>query len=210
MSGLVISSQPKLNILQTKGRFENQVKIYRNENLLITFIIQVVIVTGGAGGIGGAIVHRFASDGAKVAILDRNQEAATSKMQELEDAGIDTKTRVKFFQIDVTSRDMCHEVVAQVVNMFGAVHHLVNCVAYFGSESLSATEKDWDTTMRFDYCLFIISQGLRAGRGFNELYQEVRHHQGGWGHFLDHPPCSDKSQNSGFLRKSIFLILGDP
>jgi len=132
MSGLIISSQPKLNILQTKGRFENQ----------------VVIVTGGAGGIGGAIVHRFASDGAKVAILDRNQEAATSKMQELEDAGIDTKTRVKFFQIDVTSRDMCHEVVAQVVNMFGAVHHLVNCVAYFGSESLSATEKDWDTTMR--------------------------------------------------------------
>ena len=54
------------------------------------------------------------------------------------------------------------------------------------------------------------SQGVRAGRGFNELHQEVQHRQGGWGHSLDHPPCSDKSQNSGFLRKSIFLILGGP
>ena len=49
-----------------------------------------------------------------------------------------------------------------------------------------------------------------AGWGFNELNQEVRHHQGGWGHSPDHPPCLDKSQNSGFLRKSIFLILGGP
>ena len=54
------------------------------------------------------------------------------------------------------------------------------------------------------------SQGPRAGWGLNKLNQEVWHHQGGWGHSLDHPPCSDKSQNSGFLRKSIFLILGGP
>ena len=52
------------------------------------------------------------------------------------------------------------------------------------------------------------TQGPGAGWGFNELNQEVRHRQGDWGHSLDHPPCSDKSQNSGFLRKSIFLILG--
>ena len=54
------------------------------------------------------------------------------------------------------------------------------------------------------------TQGTEAGRGFNELHQEVRHRQGGLGHSLDHPPCSDKSQNSGFLRKSIFLILEGP
>ena len=55
-----------------------------------------------------------------------------------------------------------------------------------------------------------ISQGAGAGRGFNELNQEVRHRQGGWGHSLDHPPCSDKSQNLAFLRKSFFFILGGP
>ena len=30
----------------------------------------------------------------------------------------------------------------------GSLHHLVNCVAYFGSESLEATEDDWITTMK--------------------------------------------------------------
>ena len=32
------------------------------------------------------------------------------------------------------------------------------------------------------------AQGAGAGRGFNELHQEVRHRQGDWGHTLDHPP----------------------
>ena len=53
-----------------------------------------------------------------------------------------------------------------------------------------------------------ITQGARAGRGFSKLLKGVRHPQGGWGHSLDHPPCLDKSQNLGFLRKSIFLIFG--
>ena len=36
---------------------------------------QRVIVTGGAGGIGAAIVERFAADGAEVAVLDRRAPA---------------------------------------------------------------------------------------------------------------------------------------
>ena len=43
-----------------------------------------------------------------------------------------------------------------------------------------------------------ISQWARAWWGFKKLNQEIRHHQGGWAHYLDHPPCSDKSQNLGF------------
>ena len=52
--------------------------------------------------------------------------------------------------------------------------------------------------------------GVKAGGRFNELHQEVQHHQGAWGHSLDIPPCSDKSQNLGFLRKSIFWFWGVP
>ena len=49
-------------------------------------------MTGGAGGIGGAIVQRFLSDGAKVAILDMNQEAAEVKIREIrEETGIETE-----------------------------------------------------------------------------------------------------------------------
>jgi len=132
MQKLNLLSQPKLNSSQTNGRFADQ----------------VAIVTGGAGGIGGAIVHRFLSDGAKVAIIDLNEEAAQLKVQELEEAGVETQDRVASFKLDVRSRDQCKEVVSKVVAKWGAVHHLVNCVAYFGSESLNATEQDWDMTMR--------------------------------------------------------------
>ena len=44
----------------------------------------------------------------------------------------------------------------------------------------------------------------------DELSQEVRWYPGHQGHCGNYPQCSDKSQNSGFLRKSIFLILGAP
>ena len=38
--------------------------------------LQVAIVTGGAGGIGSAVVARFLNDGASVAIVDLNTDAA--------------------------------------------------------------------------------------------------------------------------------------
>merc|ERR1712037_564777 len=104
MSGLSIAEQPRLDASNTSGRFAGQ----------------GVIVTGGAGGIGGMIVHRFLSDGAKVAIIDLDPERVAKKIK----------------------------VVSQIAADLGRLHHLVNCVAYFGSESLGATEDDWDKTMK--------------------------------------------------------------
>jgi len=129
MSGLSISEQPKLNQEQTRGRFNGQ----------------VVIVTGGAGGIGGMIVQRFLNDGATVAILDLNEKRGAEKITELRAVGLDTKS--KYYKVDVSSRSACFDAVSAVIGEFGKVHHLVNCVAYFGSQSLDATESDWQKTM---------------------------------------------------------------
>merc|ERR1711892_1599140 len=89
---------------------------------------QVAIVTGGAGGIGGM-----------------NEERGQQIIVELKTIGLDTK--VKFYKVDVSSRAACFAAVTAVVADFGKVHHLVNCVAYFGSQSLEATESDWQKTM---------------------------------------------------------------
>ena len=52
-----IEDQPKLDSEFTKDRFQNQ----------------VVIVTGGSGGIGSGFVRRFVNDGASVAIVDLDE-----------------------------------------------------------------------------------------------------------------------------------------
>jgi len=122
---LTLSDQPKLDTEFTKGRFNNQ----------------VVIVTGGCGGIGSSFVFRFVNDGAKVAIIDFNEARAQEMINVL---GSD---KVKYYKVDVSNREACFKVVQQIANELGKVNHLVNAVAYFGSKGLDATKDDWDKTM---------------------------------------------------------------
>ena len=51
------------------------------------FTDRTVVVTGGGGGIGTAVCTSFAEEGAKVAVLDRNESAAASTAQAITDAG---------------------------------------------------------------------------------------------------------------------------
>ncbi|SVC53228.1 uncharacterized protein METZ01_LOCUS306082, partial [marine metagenome] len=46
-----------------------------------------VLITGGASGIGRAICHRLASEGAQLVFIDRNTESGKSVEKELEDSG---------------------------------------------------------------------------------------------------------------------------
>ncbi|XP_023329192.1 3-oxoacyl-[acyl-carrier-protein] reductase FabG isoform X1 [Eurytemora carolleeae] len=126
-SGLTLKEQPGLDAEFTKNRFKDQ----------------VVVVTGGGGGIGGAIVYRFLQDGAKVAILDLDENNADSKLAEV---GDNLGKNARVYKIDVSKREDCFDVVEKIVNDLGTVCHLVNCVAYFGSESLNSTYKDWERT----------------------------------------------------------------
>jgi NAD(P)-dependent dehydrogenase (short-subunit alcohol dehydrogenase family) len=50
---------------------------------------KIAIVTGGGGGIGGAIVRRFSREGAKVAVVDIDTETAKAAVAELTAQGAD-------------------------------------------------------------------------------------------------------------------------
>ena len=47
------------------------------------------------------MVLRFLSDGARVAILDLNEEAGLAKIRELAEAGVTTEDRVRCWKLDV-------------------------------------------------------------------------------------------------------------
>ncbi len=76
------------------------------------FTGKVVVVTGGASGIGRALAARFARAGATVVILDINEDAARRAAAEL---------GASAWQCDVTDYDRCRVVVGQIRDRFGGI-----------------------------------------------------------------------------------------
>jgi len=84
---------------------------------------QVVIVTGGATGIGYGIAEAFAAAGAKVAIGSRRSDVVQSAVETLKKSG---SGQVIGFPLDVTDRDSVQQFVDSVKNAFGPIQILVN------------------------------------------------------------------------------------
>ena len=83
---------------------------------------RVVVVTGGAKGIGGAIVRGCAAEGAIPVIVDRDAGAADSLVQELKGSG----ARVDFIDADLTEAGQCERAVRRAVDTCGHIDALVN------------------------------------------------------------------------------------
>jgi len=84
---------------------------------------RVVVVTGGASGIGGAIVDRLARDGARVAIVDINVDAGSEKAEAL-------GANVKFVHADITVLEAVEAAVDSIEKNFGPIWMLVNCAGW--------------------------------------------------------------------------------
>jgi NAD(P)-dependent dehydrogenase (short-subunit alcohol dehydrogenase family) len=73
---------------------------------------KVVLVTGGNFGLGRGIAHRFAREGAKIAIVARNEERANEVVQELIELG----SEAVFFKADVSTEDVVKDMINAVVD----------------------------------------------------------------------------------------------
>ncbi len=81
-----------------------------------------VLVTGGDSGIGQAVCHAFASEGAAVAVADMRLERAEAVAQELRQGSATALA----LQVDVTQPEAVQDMVRRVVNDLGELHILVN------------------------------------------------------------------------------------
>lgn len=103
---------------------------------------KVALVTGGSRGIGKAIAKLFAGEGAKVAIIDINEEALLEVNEELREYEIYTKVAnvVEFPEVE--------EAVKKVYETFGSVDIVVNNAGVIRDNLLfKMTETDWQTVM---------------------------------------------------------------
>ncbi len=83
---------------------------------------KIAIVSGGATGMGGAASRLFAAEGAKVAIVDRNGEAAAATVAEIEAAGGVAAS----FVADVSDEAQVEAAVKGAADRFGPVTVLFN------------------------------------------------------------------------------------
>lgn len=86
------------------------------------FANKVALVTGGNFGIGRGIVHKFASEGALVAIVARNEARAGQVLDELGELGY----QGHFFKTDVADEAAVIAMIDAVIERFGRLDILVN------------------------------------------------------------------------------------
>jgi D-xylose 1-dehydrogenase len=86
---------------------------------------KVVLISGGASGIGEAFVRAFADNGARVAFIDLQQEAGTALASEL--AG--SRHAPLFLRCDITDTDALKATIAEANAKLGPVSTLINNAA---------------------------------------------------------------------------------
>lgn len=83
---------------------------------------KVVLITGGAGGIGRATAQLFLKHNAKVVLVDVNKEALEKVKNELDG----NKDDIKIIQADVTNEEDVKKYVEETVNTFGKIDVFFN------------------------------------------------------------------------------------
>ena len=101
---------------------------------------QIVIITGGARGIGEGICKIFCNEGATVALWDVLEEGQTTADNISADGG-----SIFFQKVDVTSQDSVDSAVANIIDNHGKIDVLINNAGVIRDRSiLKMTREEWD------------------------------------------------------------------
>ncbi|MBY2937337.1 SDR family NAD(P)-dependent oxidoreductase [Rhizobium leguminosarum] len=102
---------------------------------------KVAIISGGATGMGGAASKLFAAEGARVAIIDRNGDAAAETVKQIRDADGEADC----WTADVSDEAAVNAAVAGVEERYGAVTVLFNHAGTIVIKPfLETTVEEWD------------------------------------------------------------------
>ncbi|MFP5226644.1 MAG: SDR family NAD(P)-dependent oxidoreductase [Acidobacteriota bacterium] len=129
---------------------------------------RVVVVTGGASGIGAAMVEAFAANQARVSFLDMQAEAGEQLVERLRTAG----GSVRFHACDLTDIPALQAALARITREAGPVEVLVNNAGNDTRHSVEeVTPEFWDHTLALNlkhqfFAAQAVIPGMRAlGRG---------------------------------------------
>jgi 3-oxoacyl-[acyl-carrier protein] reductase len=139
----------------------NQIKLLNMAHKLFNLSEKVVIVTGGASGIGRVYCEALASCGAIPVIADQNEMLAQQLASDLKASG----QGALGLGCDVSNSDSVQGMVAAVIKHFGSVHGLVNNAALMSTLPrgpwYEIEPSDWDRVMEVNLRgLFLCSRAV--------------------------------------------------
>jgi NAD(P)-dependent dehydrogenase (short-subunit alcohol dehydrogenase family) len=130
----------------------------------------VALITGAGSGIGRESALLFAAEGARVVVVDMNDEGGKDTARAIKERG----GEAVFVHADVSKADDCANMVRVAEDRFGALHVLFNNAGIMDSaddDAIQTDERLWDRTMMvnaksvFLGCKYGIPALRRAGHG---------------------------------------------
>lgn len=104
---------------------------------------QVVIITGGARGIGEGVCEVFCKEGATVALWDVMGQGEETANRIAASGG-----KIFFQKVDVTSQESVDTAVAEIIEKYGRIDVLINNAGVIRDRSiLKMTRQEWDVVM---------------------------------------------------------------
>ena len=127
-----------------------------------------VVITGGTGGIGQAVVELFAAEGARVLFSDHSEKDCGDYCNALAARGMETS----YLAGDLRDKSYCEALIAETVERFGGIDILVNNAGVIPRGTILETSDDmWfnaldvNLTSVFFLCRAAIPQMQRNGGG---------------------------------------------
>lgn len=131
---------------------------------------KVALITGASSGIGAATALLFAQEGAKIVVVDINDQAGQGTVEEIKKDG----GEAVFFHADVSKAIDCENMIRYTEEQFGAIHILFNNAGIMhgdDGDAVSTSEAIFDLTYAINVkgvffgCKYGIPALARAGGG---------------------------------------------